>query len=44
MMFHNLFFDSYESYKSTVTGGLFPETAVDAKKYLEEYFKIDLTL
>lgn len=44
MVFHNLFFDSYDSYESAVTGGLFPETAIDAKEYLEEYFKIDLTL
>lgn len=44
MAFHNLFNDSYEEYETMVTGGLFPETAIDAKAFLEDYFKIDLTL
>lgn len=44
MVFHNLFFDSYEKYHDVVTGGMFPETAIDAKAFLEDYFKIDLTL
>lgn len=44
MLFHNLFFDSYEKYYNAVTGGLFPETAIDAKAFLEDYFNIDLTL
>ena len=44
LLFNNLFFDSYESYHSAVTGGLFPETAIDAKSFLEDYFKIDLTI
>lgn len=26
------------------TGGLFPEMAIDPKKFLEDYFKIDLTI
>lgn len=43
-MFHNLFCDSYEKYHNAVTGGLFPETAIDAKAFLENYFKIDLTI
>ena len=43
-LFNNLFFDSYEKYHNAVTGGLFPETAIDAKAFLEDYFKIDLTL
>lgn len=44
MVFHNLFFDSYEKYNNVVTGGLFPEIAIDAKSFMEDYFKIDLTL
>lgn len=44
VLFHNLFFDSYEKYHNVVTGGMFPETAIDAKSFLEDYFKIDLTL
>lgn len=43
-MYHNLFCDSYEKYHNAVTGGLFPETAIDAKHFLEDYFKIDLTI
>lgn len=44
VLFHNLFFDSYEKYHNVVTGGMFPETAIDAKAFLEDYFKIDLTM
>ena len=44
MLFHDLFFDSYEKYHNAVTGGIFPEIAIDAKAFLEDYFKIDLTL
>lgn len=44
LVFHNLFFDSYEKYYNAVTGGLFPEVAIDAKAFLEDYFKIDLTI
>lgn len=44
LVFHDLFFDSYEKYHNAVTGGLFPETAIDAKAFLEDYFKIDLTI
>ncbi len=44
MVFHDLFFDSYEKYHNAVTGGMFPETAIDPKKFLEDYFKIDLTI
>lgn len=42
LVFQNLFFNSYEKYHNAVTGGLFPETAIDAKAFLEDYFKIDL--
>lgn len=44
VVFHNLFFDSYEKYHNAVTGGLFPETAIDSKAFLEDYFKINLTI
>lgn len=43
-MFHNLFTDSYAEYQNLVSGGMFPETAIDAKAFLEDYFKIDLTI
>lgn len=44
VIFHNLFCDSYEHYANRVSGGMFPKTAIDAKKFLEGYFKIDLTI
>lgn len=44
VLFHNLFFDSYEKYHNAVTGGMFPEIAIDAKAFLEDYFKTDLTI
>lgn len=44
LVFHNLFCDSYEQYQLFIGGGMFPETAIDAKKFLEDYFKINLTL
>ena len=33
-----------EKYKHIITGGMFHETAIDTKKFLEDYFKIDLTI
>lgn len=44
LMFHNIFCNSYEQYVNLVTGGLFPETAIDPKVFMEDYFKIDLTI
>lgn len=44
LVFHNLFCKSYDQFENLVGGGLFPETAIDAKAFLEDYFKIDLTL
>lgn len=44
LAYHDLFTRSYEEYLSHVTGGLFPENALDTKAFLEEYFKIDLTI
>lgn len=43
-MFHNLFCKSYDEYADRITGGMFPETAINAKVFLEDYFKIDLTI
>lgn len=43
-IFHNLFCDSYAEYQTLVSGGMFPETAIDCKAFMEDYFKIDLTL
>ena len=42
LAFHDLFCDSYEQYETRITGGIFPETAIDAKEYLENYFGIEL--
>ena len=44
LAYHDLFTESYDEYLANVTGGIFPETAIDTKKYLEDYFKIDLTI
>lgn len=44
LVFHNLFCKSYAEFENLISGGLFPEIAIDAKKFLEDYFKIDLTL
>lgn len=43
-LFFELFCDSREEYESLISGGMFPETAIDAKAFLEDYFKIDLTI
>lgn len=43
-MFHNLFCESYEQYANLISGGIFPETAIDAKAFLEDYYKTDLTI
>lgn len=44
LIYHNLFHRTYESYRNAVTGGLFPETAIDPKQFLEDFFGIDLTI
>ena len=31
-----------DNYRTQVTGGLFPENAVDTKQFLKDYFQIDL--
>lgn len=43
-MFFELFCNSQKECDQLLSGGLFPETAVDAKTFLEDYFKIDLTI
>lgn len=40
--FRNLFCDSYEDYSIKITGGLFPEFAVNTKEFLETYFNVEL--
>lgn len=42
MAYHNLFTNSYEQYLARVTGGLFPENAINTKDYLENYFGLNL--
>ena len=42
MVLHNLFCNSYEEYRLLVTGGMFPETAIDPKSELEQFFRIKL--
>lgn len=44
LVFHNLFCKSYEEFENLISGGMFPETAIDAKSFMEDYFKIDLTI
>lgn len=39
-----LFCTNMQEFKQLIGGGMFPETAIDAKKFLEDYFKIDLTI
>lgn len=40
--FYSLFCKNMEDFSTKVTGGMFPETAIDPKAFLEYYFKIDL--
>ena len=39
-MFMQLFCKNKEEYESRITGGMFPEQAIDPKRFLEEQFKI----
>ena len=43
MMFQ-LFFDRIQDYKNAISGGMFPLLEIDSKQFLEDYFKIDLTI
>lgn len=40
--FFHFFCESKEQYLALTEGGLFPETAIDTKQYLEDYFGIEL--
>ena len=40
--FYRLFCRSTEQYLMFICGGLFPEQKIDTKKFLEEYFNIEL--
>lgn len=42
VIYQDLFCRSYEEFEVRVTGGLFPENALDTKSYLETYFGIPL--
>jgi len=42
--FQNLFCDSYEEFNTRVNPPLFPDCAISPRAFLEDYFKIDLTL
>lgn len=43
LMVHNLFYRTYEDFRNAVDGGLFgDENKIDCKKYLEDYFKVEL--
>lgn len=43
-MFFELFCDNGEDFINKTTGGLFPESAIDCKTFLERYFNINLEL
>ena len=42
LVFSRLFCGKAEIYKTMISGVLFPETAINAKQYLEDYFGIEL--
>lgn len=42
LVFNNLFCSNYEEYYYRINGGLFPETSLNAKTFLENYFNIKL--
>lgn len=43
-IFFELFCTSSQQCNDLIGGGMFPEAAIDAKAFLEDYFKIDLTI
>lgn len=43
-MFRQLFVDDIQEYRNLIGGGIFPELEIDPKSFMEEYFKIDLTI
>ena len=40
-IYMQLFCDSYEQYQERVSGGLFPDMAIDPEKFIKDYFNID---
>lgn len=42
LVFSRLFCGNSEKYRTLATGGLFPETAIDTRKFLIDYFGIEL--
>ena len=42
-MFYHIFCDNMEEYENYVVGGLFVDNQLDTKRFLEDYFGIDLT-
>lgn len=42
LAYHNLFCDSYQEYESIFRGGQLFDLQLDAKQFLEDYFKINL--
>lgn len=44
LVFHNLFCKNYKEFELVIHGGIFPELAIDAKSFMENYFGIDLTI
>lgn len=42
--FYALFCTNMNEFRDKVTGGMFPEIAIDPKSFMEDYFKIDLTI
>lgn len=42
LVYKRLFCTTMDDYYTQITGGLFPENAVDTKQFLEDYFQIDL--
>jgi len=43
-LFFNTFFEGIRDYKDFMSGELFPELAIDPKRYMEDYFGINLTI
>ena len=43
-MLFSLFFDRVQDYQNSISCGMFPELSIDSKQFLEDYFKIDLTI
>ena len=41
-VYKRLFCHTMEDYRLAISGGLFPDQAIDTKKFLEEYFGIEL--